>query len=292
MTKKTISNKNFFAPTHSQNHNRSKFLIILVTISIIITLTVSIVAQFSVVKASNPLPSSANPANIKNKFTINDSGIIRNYSSQGSGEIIGEYFYTTGHNYTLDQVEFLLNYGAELISTVNELCSRKVGNTKQYYREGLIKIPLWLLNNDSTKDRGINYPQTLKQTVDPIILDQKIENIDPNAVYTRGIIKNKGETFLKGKELFNSNGVGLSGSGYKFNQFGEVSDDSDISSYLIGIHIGSATISSNSQDTSSIYKINIVWISNGDGTFSYARYFPSGEVVRVDKMLKSECDQG
>jgi hypothetical protein len=271
---------------HNQNRSRNLLLIILVTISILITASLNFVVFSKVVSSNHDLTHSiASPAVFKNKFSIGKS----NYSSQGSGEIIGDYLYTTGHNYTWNQMDYLLDYGADFLS-INEECSRRVGNTTQYYREGLIRIPLNIMDTKKSRTLGIVYPSNLKNTIDPIVTDWNIKAIDPEIVYSRGIIKNRGEVILKGSELFNSNGFGLSGASYKFNYDHSVVESDDVQSYIVGFHIGSASATRTGSNSSGIMKINIAWISNGDGTFSYSRLMPDGEVIRADDMLRSECN--
>jgi hypothetical protein len=82
--------------------------------------------------------------------------------------------------------------------------------------------------------------------------------------------------------MFTAKGTGLSGGGYKYNDDLTIADNQTKSSYLLGIHVGSATLQGQ--------KINIMWVSNGDGTFSYARYYPNGKIKRVDNLLKNECN--
>ena len=222
----------------------------------------------------------ATAVNLVSDFTIQNSS----YTSQGSGEIVGDFLYTTAHNFTLDQTNFLLNNGAKFLGIKGE-CSRLLLNNRVKYNEGVLKIPLAVLNSQLAKDQGLNYPSVLKNNPNVGFIDWYSDILNPNYIYVRGITKNqngKKEQILTGGEMFDSNGSGLSGGAYKYNQDLTVVDSEDKNSKLLGIHVGAANYRGQ--------KINIMWVSNGDGTFSYARYLPSGTVMRVDSLLNTECN--
>jgi hypothetical protein len=224
--------------------------------------------------------SEATAVNLISDFTIGSSS----YTSQGSGEIVGDSLYTTGHNFTLDQTNFLLANGAKFLGIKGE-CSRVVVSSRVKYNEGLIKIPLTVLNSQDAKDQGLTYPTVLKSNPNVGFINWYSDVLNPNYIYVRGITKNqngKKEQLLTGSEMFSSNGTGLSGGAYKYNEDLTTTDNENKNSYLLGIHVGVAKYQGQ--------KINIMWVANGDGTFSYARYLPNGTVIRVDNLLNAECN--
>jgi hypothetical protein len=224
--------------------------------------------------------SEATAVNLVSDFTIGSNS----YTSQGSGEIVGDYLYTTGHNFTLDQINFLLSNGTKFLGIKGE-CSRVVAFTRVKYNEGLLQIPLNFLNSQKAKDQGLKYPSVLKSNPNVTFINWFSDVLNPNYIYVRGITKNqngKKEQLLTGSEMFNSNGTGLSGGAYKYNEDLTTVDDDNKNSYLLGIHVGAAKYQGQ--------KINIMWVANGDGTFSYARYLPNGTLIRVDNLLNAECN--
>jgi hypothetical protein len=275
---------NSLGKAHSQNQHRNRLLTILILICVLITLSISFASQYTIANSANGINSSASPISLKTKFSIYGNVIARskmNYSSQGSGEIVGDFLYTTGHNFNVVQTQFLLDNGAQFLS-ITANCSKIVAGVSVPYIEGMLKIPTSILSSSEAYNLGINYPNILRSVNDPVVADWNIRYINPEIVYTRGFIKNRGENFLSGLDLFNANGAGLSGSGYKFNESYDVDDSGNSINYLVGIHIGTANMGNT--------KINIIWIANGDGTFSYARYLPSGVIIRADELLQSECE--
>jgi hypothetical protein len=230
--------------------------------------------------AQEALDSKATAVNLVSDFVIDFKG----YTSQGSGEIVGDFLYTTGHNFTMDQTNYLLNNGAKFLGIKGE-CSRIIIKSRVKYNEGLLQIPLSVLNSQAAKNQGLNYPTILKGNPNVNFIDWNSDVLNPNYVYVRGVTKNqngKKEQILTGQEMFNSNGTGLSGGAYKYNEDLTTSDDGNKNSYLLGIHVGAAKYENQ--------KINIMWVANGDGTFSYARYLPNGTIIRVDNLLNAECN--
>jgi hypothetical protein len=256
-----------------------------VTFKIICVTTLSLLSIIFGINCVNSIAqkarfSSATAVNLVSDFTIGTSS----YTSQGSGEIVGDQLYTTGHNFTLEQVDFLLNNGAKFLSIKGE-CSRVVVSTRLKYNEGLLKIPLSTLNSQSAKEKGLTYPTVLKSNLNVNFINWYSDTLNPNYIYVRGITKNqngKKEQILTGAEMFNSNGTGLSGGAYKYNADLTTIDEENKSSYLLGIHVGAAKYQGQ--------KINIMWVANGDETFSYARYLPNGTIIRVDSLLNTECN--
>jgi hypothetical protein len=224
--------------------------------------------------------SQATAVNLTSDFTLDSN----NYTSQGSGEIVGDYLYTTSHNFTLDQTNFLLSNGAKFLSIKGE-CNRTVFATRVKYNEGVLQIPLNVLNSQKSKDKGLIYPSILKSNPKVNFINWYTEVLNPNYVFVRGLTKNqngKKDQILTGLEMFNSNGTGLSGGAYKYNEDLSNIDGEDKNSYLLGIHVGAAKYQGQ--------KINVIWVANGDGTFSYARYLPNGNIIRVDNLLNAECN--
>lgn len=224
--------------------------------------------------------SKATAINLVSDFTIGSGS----YTSQGSGEIIGDFLYTTGHNFTLEQTNFLLKNGAKFLGIKGE-CSRVVVGNRVKYNEGIIQIPLKILNTQPAKDQGLIYPTELRSNPKINFINWYSDVLNPNYIFVRGITKNqngKKEQLLSGTSMFNSNGTGLSGGAYKYNEDLSTEDSENMSSYLLGIHVGAANYQGQ--------KINIMWVANGDGTFSYARYLPNGTVIRVDNLLNAECN--
>jgi hypothetical protein len=230
--------------------------------------------------AQDARSSMATAVNLISDFTIGSTS----YTSQGSGEIVGDYLYTTGHNFTLEQTNFLLDNGAKFLGIRGE-CSRVVLSVRVKYNEGLLQIPLNVLNSQKAKDQGLKYPTVLKSNSSVSFINWSSDILNPNYIYVRGITKNqngKKEQILNGSEMFNSNGTGLSGGAYKYNEDLTTEDGENKNSYLLGIHVGAAKYQGQ--------KINIMWVANGDGTFSYARYLPNGTIIRVDSLLNAECN--
>lgn len=224
--------------------------------------------------------SQATAVNLVSDFSIQNNS----FSSQGSGEIIGDYLYTTAHNFTLSQSNFLQDNGAKFLG-IKGNCSRKMAETRLDYNEGLLQIPLSLLNSESAKDQGLNYPTVLQNNPNVRLVNWSSDILNPDYIYIRGITKNqngKKEQHLTGSQMFDSNGTGLSGAAYKYNEDLTTVDDATKNSVLLGIHVGAAKYQNQ--------KINILWVANGDGTFSYARYLPSGTLIRVDNLLELECN--
>jgi hypothetical protein len=249
-------------------------------IALLIFLSLFFGVNFVGTIAQESRSSRATAVNLISDFTIQSS----NYTSQGSGEIIGDYLYTTAHNFTLDQTDFLLSSGAKILGVTGQ-CSRIMANSRVQYSEGLIQIPLSVLNSQAAKNRGLNYPTVLKINPNVRLVNWSSEVLNPDYIYIRGVTKNqngKKEQLLTGSEMFNSNGTGLSGGAYKYNQDLTTVDDESKGSVLLGIHVGAAKYQGQ--------KINIMWVANGDGTFSYARYLPNGSVIRVDNLLQAECN--
>jgi hypothetical protein len=255
--------------------NATKFTFGLLTF---LAIVVAISSVHSTVLASKP--SQATAVNLISDFRI--SG--KSYTSQGSGEIVGENLYTTAHNYTLDQIEFLINNGAKFISIKGE-CTRVVVNNRIRYNEGALQIPLKILNTVEALDFGLSYPTVLQNNPNVGFINWYSDVLNPEYIYTKGIVKNqngKKEQFLTGNNMFTANGTGLSGASYKYNSDLTTIDNQSKASYLLGIHVGAANYQGQ--------KINIMWVSNGDGTFSYARYLQNGNVIRVDNLLERECN--
>lgn len=251
---------------------------ILIAFLILLSLIFSINSTSSI--AQEARSSEATAVNLISDFTIGSSS----YTSQGSGEIVGEYLYTTGHNFTLDQTNFLLSNGAKFLSIKGQ-CSRVLASIRINYNEGIIKIPLSLLNSGQAKEQGLSYPTVLKKNPNVSFINWYSDILNPYYIYVRGITKNqngKKEQLLTGTEMFNSNGTGLSGGAYKYNEDLTTIDEENKNSYLLGIHVGAAKYQGQ--------KINIIWVSNGDDTFSYARYLPDGTIIRVDNLLNAECN--
>jgi hypothetical protein len=224
--------------------------------------------------------SQATAVNLVSDFSIANN----TYTSQGSGEIIGEYLYTTAHNFTLEQSDFLQDNGAKFLGIKGE-CSRLMANSRTRYNEGLMQIPLKVLNSQQAQDQGLNYPTILKNNPNVRLVNWTSDVLNPDYIYLRGITKNqngKKEQLLTGSEMFNSNGTGLSGAAYKYNEDLTTVDDETKNSVLLGIHVGAAKYQGQ--------KINILWVANGDGSFSYARYLPNGSLIRVDNLLGAECN--
>jgi hypothetical protein len=243
---------------------------------------VSIIAAIGSVNSSVQAskPSQATAVNLISDFRIGGN----NYTSQGSGEIVGENLYTTAHNYTLDQITFLIANGAKFLSIKGE-CTRVVANNRIRYNEGVLQIPIKILNTDEALSVGISYPIVLQNNPNIGFINWYSDVLNPEYIYARGITKNqngKKEQLLSGNKLFTANGTGLSGAGYKYNSDLTIIDNQSKASYLLGIHVGAANYQGQ--------KINIMWVSNGDGIFSYARYLQNGTVIRVDSLLNSECN--
>ncbi len=250
------------------------------TIIFLVLLTIIFGASSINSTAQEPRSSLATAANLVSDFTIDNNA----YTSQGSGEIIDNYFYTTGHNFTLDQTNFLVANGAKFLS-VKGNCSRVVAGARIKYNEGVIQIPLALLNSQKAKDQGLKSPSVLKNNPNISFINWSSDILNPSYVYIRGIAKNensKKEQLLTGSQMFTANGSGLSGGAYKYNEDLTAEDGESKHSYMLGIHIGAANYQGQ--------KINIFWVANGDGTFSYARYLQNGTVLRVDNLLNSECN--
>jgi hypothetical protein len=223
---------------------------------------------------------NATAVNLLSDFTINSSS----YTSQGSGEVIGEYLYTTAHNYTIDQINFLETSGAKFLSIKGQ-CMRKIVGQRMGYNEGVIKIPLNLLESQAAQNLGLATPTTLQNNPNINIINWYSEILNPNYIYVKGITKNqsgKKEQLLTGNQMFVSNGTGLSGGAYKYNSDLTTADNESKISYLLALHVGAANYQNQ--------KINIIWVANGDGTFSYARYLQNGTVIRVDNLLNTECN--
>jgi hypothetical protein len=266
----------FFVKKLSQT-NLNLIKIALITLSII-----SIFASIGLFNTSVQAfrPSEATAVNLISDFRIGNN----NYSSQGSGEIVGENLYTTAHNYTHRQISFLIENGAKFLSIKGE-CTRIVANNRIKYNEGVLQIPLALLNTDKALNEGISYPYILQNNSNVGFIDWYSDTLNPEYIYTKGITKNqsgKKEQLLTGNKLFTANGTGLSGAAYKYNLDLTTIDNESKASYLVGIHVGAASYQGQ--------KINIMWVSNGDGSFSYARYLQNGTLIRVDNLLNSECN--
>jgi hypothetical protein len=244
----------------------------------ILSIIIAIGYSNSSVQASKP--SQATAVNLISDFRIGNNS----YISQGSGEIVGDNLYTTAHNYTQDQIAFLTNNGAKFLGVKGE-CSRTVSNNRIRYNEGILQIPLKILNTDEAINIGISYPTVLQNNPNVGFINWYSDVLNPEYIYAKGITKNqngKKEQLLTGNKLFTANGTGLSGAGYKYNSDLTTVDNQSKASFLLAIHVGVANYQGQ--------KINIIWVSNGDGTFSYARYLQNGTVIRVDNLLNSECN--
>lgn len=252
------------------------------TVSICFLVLLSTVFGISSISsiAQEARSSKATSANLVSDFTIGNSS----YTSQGSGEIVGNYFYTTAHNFTLDQINFLVANGGKFLSVKGQ-CSRILLNNRVKYNEGVLEVPLSTLNSQKAKDQGLNNPTVLRNNPNVSFINWSGDVLNPNYIYIRGITKNqngKKEQLLTGNQMFVANGTGLSGGAYKYNEDLSIEDVESKAIYIVGIHVGAATYQGQ--------KINIMWVSNGDGTFSYARYLPDGTIIRVDNLLNSECN--
>jgi hypothetical protein len=224
--------------------------------------------------------SEATAVNLISDFSIGGS----NYTSQGSGEIVGDNLYTTAHNYTQNQIKYMLDNGAKFISIKGD-CTRIVAGNRIKYNEGVLQIPLAILNADKALSEGVSYPSVLQNNPNVGFINWYSDVLNPEYIYAKGITKNqngKKEQLLSGSRLFTANGTGLSGAAYKYNSDLTTTDNQSKSSFLLGIHVGAANYQGQ--------KINIMWVANGDGTFSYSRYLQNGTVIRVDNLLNSECN--
>jgi hypothetical protein len=239
-----------------------------------------VITGFLVFQNQNNRDSEATAVNLISDVNIGD----KTYLSQGSGEIIGDMLFTTAHNYSLDQINFLLQNGAKFDSPIGN-CSKNIAGKKVQYYEGVIEVPLELLNGEMAVKNGIRYPQILQNNSNVYLDDSYLTYLNPEDVYIKGILKNQGtkkERLLTGEIMFSSNGSGLSGAAYKRNSDSTIADNEYKITAVEGFHVGSATLQGQ--------KINIMWASNGDGTFSYARYLPNGKIKRVDNLLNIECN--
>jgi hypothetical protein len=259
---------------------KPQFKFTIFTLMIISLITVTFGVNSINPTAQGSRISEATAVNLTSDFSINSN----NYSSQGSGEVVGENLYTTSHNYTKAQIDFLISKGAKFISIKGD-CARMVAGYRIKYNEGALQIPLNLLNSQESRDQGISYPTVLQNNPNVGFINWYSETLNPEYIYAKGIVKNqngKKEQLLSGNKLFTANGTGLSGAGYKYNSDLSTEDNQNKFSYLLGIHVGAANYKGQ--------KINIMWVSNGDGTFSYARYLQNGTVIRVDNLLNTECN--
>jgi hypothetical protein len=239
-----------------------------------------IMAGFLVYQNQNNRDSEATAVNLLSDVNIDN----KSYLSQGSGEVIGNKLFTTAHNYSQDQIRFLLQNGSKFDSQFASCTKNVAGKIVKYY-EGVIEVPIDILNGAAAAQNGIHYPQTLQNNPNVNIDNSYITTLIPDEIYIKGILKNqnvKKERLLSGDLMFSSNGTGLSGAAYKHNSDSTIADNEYKITTVVGFHVGAATLKGQ--------KINIMWVSNGDGTFSYARYLPNGEIKRVDNLLSNECN--
>jgi hypothetical protein len=103
----------------------------------------------------------------------------KDYVSQGSGEIVGEYLYTTAHNFSIDQVDFLVENGAGFLSQ-KVSCTKIAANTKVKYYEGVLQIPLGVLNSEASRSKGVSYPSILRNNPNVEIVNAYSTSFEPN----------------------------------------------------------------------------------------------------------------